>query len=367
MAFIIALSILLLLGVLQAAVPYLIKRTVVFGVTIPEQHIRDSRVVSYKKQYLIITSFMSLLFIGGFCFWVMLRNPSEDLLFLVSTIIEFAIIFISLALYFYFHQQTKSYKAESDWSEQLKQVGVVDLSVRTEDHLAPWYIYLFPMIVTIGLIGYTILQYDLLPDQIPTHWGVSGEPDAFTDKTPFTAIQLPIFLLLLQFMFIGIQFGMKFSGIKLSATNLQASKQRQLTLRKSTSWFSFFTVLLLTMLFAYFQLTTIHPEMIQNSLMKIILPSGTLILILVGTIILVLKVGLSDKKTKQVAVEDSIMDLDDDRYWKAGLFYFNKNDPSIFVEKRFGIGWTINFANPIGYLIIFGPLIIILLITYVLN
>lgn len=29
-----------------------------------------------------------------------------------------------------------------------------------------------------------------------------------------------------------------------------------------------------------------------------------------------------------------------------GAFYINRDDPSIFVEKRFGIGYTINFGNP---------------------
>ena len=27
------------------------------------------------------------------------------------------------------------------------------------------------------------------------------------------------------------------------------------------------------------------------------------------------------------------------------MFYYNPNDAALFVEKRFGIGWTFNFAN----------------------
>jgi len=34
-----------------------------------------------------------------------------------------------------------------------------------------------------------------------------------------------------------------------------------------------------------------------------------------------------------------------DECWKLGLFYFNPADPAIFVEQRFGIGYTVNFAN----------------------
>jgi uncharacterized membrane protein len=36
---------------------------------------------------------------------------------------------------------------------------------------------------------------------------------------------------------------------------------------------------------------------------------------------------------------------DDDRYWKAGFFYINRNDPSVFVPKRFGVGWTVNLGS----------------------
>jgi hypothetical protein len=31
--------------------------------------------------------------------------------------------------------------------------------------------------------------------------------------------------------------------------------------------------------------------------------------------------------------------------WKAGMFYNCKADPRVIVPKRFGIGWTINFAR----------------------
>jgi uncharacterized membrane protein len=35
-----------------------------------------------------------------------------------------------------------------------------------------------------------------------------------------------------------------------------------------------------------------------------------------------------------------------DRCWRAGIFYVNRDDPTLFVPKRFGIGYTLNFGNP---------------------
>jgi uncharacterized membrane protein len=47
-------------------------------------------------------------------------------------------------------------------------------------------------------------------------------------------------------------------------------------------------------------------------------------------------------------------DRDDDRFWKAGLLYVNRDDPAIVVGSRFGAGWTLNFGNPVARLIIAG-------------
>ena len=39
------------------------------------------------------------------------------------------------------------------------------------------------------------------------------------------------------------------------------------------------------------------------------------------------------------------MARDDDEHWLLGTIYCNRNDPSVFVPKRFGIGWTSNIAR----------------------
>lgn len=47
-------------------------------------------------------------------------------------------------------------------------------------------------------------------------------------------------------------------------------------------------------------------------------------------------------------------DRDDDRFWKAGLLYVNRDDPAIMVGARFGVGWTLNFGNRTAWLILAG-------------
>ena len=42
-----------------------------------------------------------------------------------------------------------------------------------------------------------------------------------------------------------------------------------------------------------------------------------------------------------------VMNRDDDTFWKAGMIYYNRDDPSVIVPKRFGIGYTVNYGNPL--------------------
>lgn len=51
---------------------------------------------------------------------------------------------------------------------------------------------------------------------------------------------------------------------------------------------------------------------------------------------------------------------DSDNY-KYGVFYYNKDDSRIIVPKRIKyMGWTVNFAHPLSYLIIGGILAMVI-------
>jgi len=361
MDLLIFLIIIVFLIAIQMAVPFLVKRTTVFGVTIPDEFVRDSKLTSYKKRYSFFIFIIGLMAVSLFLLWP-LENSNEELRVLLGTAILFSLLFINTALYFYFHAKTVQHKRGMKWGEDLKQVKMTDLSVRLHDTMLPSTLFLLPIIITLGVISYTALNYNLLPEQIPIHWGVDGKPDSFTAKTYASAHSMSLVLLVMQLMFFGINKTTKRSGIKLSATRLEESRIRQLTLRKYSSWFLLITSILITMLLSFLQLQMIHPNLVNDAVL-IVIPLIFIFIILIGTVIFAVKVGRAGTKIESPS-KSGISDLDEDQFWKGGIIYFNKNDPSIFVEKRFGVGWTINLANPIGYLIIICPLIVILLISF---
>ncbi len=54
---------------------------------------------------------------------------------------------------------------------------------------------------------------------------------------------------------------------------------------------------------------------------------------------------------------------DDDRYWYGGFFYNNPDDPAMFVPKRFGLGWTLNFGHPRAKLFLITLAVLVLVLV----
>ncbi|WP_445492787.1 DUF1648 domain-containing protein [Niallia sp. 03133] len=367
MAIIIFLTVTFFLGFLETLVPFIMRKTVVFGVSIPDEKSNVPKIRYYKKIYVIAAmsgSIIALIFflIGAFIF-----HAADNQLAIIGLIIQFGIIFWSLSFYFYLHGKILRLKKEQQWYSDQTAVKVTELNLRQSDEMLPWYLFTFPMIITIGLGIFTFTQYSQFPAAIPIHWGADGKPDHFVAKTYFSIISLLVVLLTMQWMFLGIHELTKKSGIKMSAVNRRGSRSRQLLYRKYTSWFLLLMTILITVLFSLLQVTTLYNG-IYNTLFMMLIPLVFLMITLASSLLFAIKVGKLNAQLDsgvKCSEKEKWVDVDEDHFWKGGLFYYNKNDPSIFVEKRFGIGWTLNFAHPIGYVVIFIPLLFILFIGFV--
>lgn len=362
--------ILIFITLLQAYIPKFLKSTIVFGVNVPEQHAKDKEILQLKNRYTAVVLLVGLIIFTVYIAWALLQNPQEEVLALVSVGVQIGALFLSVAYYFIMHTKMKKLKEQRSWFSGKNEVKVVDLGFQEKLQLLPRMVFIIPMIVSIGLIFYTFLKYPQMPDMIPTHWGPTGEADAFSEKNYFTVISLPLILLIMQVMFLFTSEGIKFSGTSINPQRKKTSVTQQLAFRKYSSWLSFVMSLGVTLMMGYFQLQTIHPE-VTSSLVMLALPIGFLVLAFTIVAIFTVKVGQGGSRIKvgeeETAVGNpNITSVDDDRFWKGGIFYVNKDDPSVFVEKRFGVGWSVNFARPLAWLFILGPTLLILVISFLL-
>ena len=53
-------------------------------------------------------------------------------------------------------------------------------------------------------------------------------------------------------------------------------------------------------------------------------------------------------------------------HWRAGLLYFNREDGALFVPKRLGFGWTVNWAQP-GAWLAMGVVLVLACLPFVLK
>ncbi|MFJ5792616.1 DUF1648 domain-containing protein [Lysinibacillus sp. NPDC093197] len=346
---------------MQIFVPYIVRETIVFGVTVPEQNVKHPALAIAKKRYAQIVGLLGaiILIIMFVFYWLLAPAESAQGILLLSCL--FGMLAVSMVLYWLNHQKVMKLKLRERWGLNIKQVRAVDLTARSRDEILPWPFYVVPIGVTVFLIMFTLLHYEQIPNAVAVHWGPSGAADAWQEKTYFSAVSLPLVMLMMQCMMWGIADSLKRSAIRLSINHQQESLESELKTRKFMSWNIALVSYSLTGLFTILQLSNIYPSMAEG---KKLLPLFIAFLVLILGSVLVyawkkrqLRLNYKDN------VVSEVMDIDEDRYWKGGLIYMNRQDPSVFVEKRFGVGWTMNFANPRGYIVIGLPLLILLLVS----
>lgn len=350
---------LLLLVLVQAFVPFFVKKTEVFGIYVPAEYTHQPTLVKMKKRYALLVSGIGLAAAVFYLFEFSGGAAAGNAIALWGIGLQFGVLLFSMGLYLFFHLQVKAEKQRQQWTAGKKVKVIVDLQFRQDLEMIAGIAFLLPAIVTCGLILYTLSTYGSLPDRIPVHWGPSGEPDRFTDKNVFTSQSLLLVLLVLQIMFYAINRSLKESGAKIRATGIKRSRERELASRKYGSWLLFIAALSSTLLLGNLQLSMIHPEM-AGSLWTLSFILGFLIVVLGAAAVYTFKIAKSGSDVEELPAEQGVMDADDDRFWKAGIVYFNREDPSVMVEKRFGVGWTVNFGNPKSWLVFLLPLLFLL-------
>ena len=181
-----------------------------------------------------------------------------------------------------------------------------------------------------------LANYNSIPDVIPTHWGASGNADAFADKSF-------IKILAIVGMMIGLGVVIYISSIsslktraKLSINSIDNSKKAHLHYLNMFG----FTFLILNIGCEVLFIDILIATMNASSVNPLILWPTTIIIILTANYQMYLYYKSPNKSKNAVYSID-----DDDSLWIFGCIYNNPDDPSLFVNKRFGAGWTVNIGT----------------------
>lgn len=225
----------------------------------------------------------------------------------------------------------------------------------------------FLILASAGL--YLYFYYDLLPDPLPVHWS-GPEPDRFVPKT-----WLAVFRSLM--VLVSICLLMEFTKANLANPNFT---RRILDPQEDDRESKFFGMQLrlllagqyfLALMYAWTTFVLRGPHAPQWIPAGWKFYGGLILTALFLPISIYLSVRYGQGGSRLPADPESLTaaprgDRTPDECWKLGQFYFNPDDAAVWVEKRAGVGYTLNFARPLSWLWLFGvlagPLILIRLL-----
>lgn len=345
-----------------AFMPYWTRKTENFGVSIPEDEYFRADFKKLRFQY--TRNLVGIHLILSVMLIVLSKYLVEDKLFIAFIVLLTLYLLLSFLLYLPPHFQMKRVKEKENWFSDQKQITMIDTSFHAEKTTLSSFWFSIPFLIVVATTTYTFFVYDAIPNKIPMHTSFSGHV-TYDDKTVGNLLIMPAMQVFMLFIFIMINYIIKNAKQQVDVKNPERSKVQNMHFRKRWSGFIIIMSVLMSILFTFIQFTFIYPALLPYSDAVII---TFLAIILIGVIYLSVRTGQGGSRIKVEANnQPNVIERDEDRHWKLGQFYVNKNDPAIFIEKRFGIGWTNNWAHPISWIllvtIIGMPLIIVWLLT----
>ena len=334
---------------------------IIFGVRVPKGYEKNEDILKldkeYKKNYLIYI--LPLIFIAN----IVIVFSSKISIFI--TMLFILVLVTNIPIFIYWKKMMKL-KEEKGWKSLGKNVVLVDTSIRKpkvrEEHVVI-KTRNFMLLLVIPLITFiiTMVVYKDVPNPFPIHYNAEGIADSFVNKEGFKGFfYLALFPVLVQTgMIILLALTNKFAvngKVEINSGTLEEIKEQRRVFKRFNSIMLFIISLEVSLMFAFIQMCTIFSLNISiiNGIFLPIILLTTIIFTVIGY-----KIGQGGKNIKINKEEEEIY-RDDDKYWILGNFYYNRKDPSIFVEKRVGIGWGVNIGNPIGLIITILPFILII-------
>lgn len=331
-------------------IPYWTRKTESFGVSIPESVYYTNELKKIRKQYAFVTGLLSLFIVAAFILLGMTFNDIENEMSILFTVTVILYLIFGFVIYLKFHYKMKQIKEKENWKQKMSQVITINTTFREQKLTYSNYWYMIPFLIALITAIISIKFYSRFPEQIPMNYDLAGNVTNWAKKSYRTIMFFPIMQVYMTLLFVFVNTIITKSKQQVNAENPEKSVTQNITFRRRWSLFMLVFGMAMILMLSMIQLSLIFT--INKTILFIfplVLTSG----IIIGTIVLSFTTGQGGSRVGSSTdhAGDKI-NRDDDQYWKLGQFYFNKNDPSIFLEKRFGIGWTNNWAHPLSWVLL---------------
>lgn len=330
-----------------------------FGVRVPLEYKNDRDILElekkYKKQNIIfilpLIILLNILYFLNIKMWALLTYI-------------FIVIGFTKILPIVYWKKMKKIKGEKGWKVLSKNVVIVETSLRQPKRNSKVKAlntkhYLILLVIPFIIATLTLINYNNLPELIPVHYNASGVIDKVVEKGTTAAYLnlagIPFMLVLMVFFFVFINKITVNSKSDLFSGKIKGTIEKKLLFKKYASIFTWILALETLIIMAIPQVSILFNLGIEIMTIPMII----LFISIGGFLVISYYFGQGGRNIKTTEEGEENYRDDDDRYI-LGSIYYNKNDPALMVEKRIGVGWTVNFAHPIGMIMMVLPFIIMI-------
>lgn len=348
-----------LIGSASLLTPVLTPRTVQFGVRVPAERAGDQVVAEARRTYWIGVGAVTVVaaLVGWFAGAVGAATIGALLVELVGT----------AAVYLVARSHIARAKQDGRWFEGRTQVTVTDTTLRTRPEPFPWLWTLPAVAVTVATAVVGAIRYPHMPERLVSHYDAGGHPTSYTDKTFVSAFGL-----------VGVQIGITVLIVAVAWVTARGKADLDVQDPRAAERHRRFVAVMarcVLVLAAAVDLTMLLAALAMWGLVGStgwfpVLLLAPVVVATAGLVVVTVRIGQGGSRLRlgegANRTDGDVVNRDDDRSWKLGMFYVNREDPSMFVQKRFGIGWTVNFGRPaavglfVGFLVVVAVLPIIL-------
>jgi uncharacterized membrane protein len=340
--------------VLALVLPSINSPTVPFGVRVPATRANDATVVKQTRFYRLRGLLGGIVATG---FGVVIDSVTGETFLLPLSVL--VLVGVWYGCFFLANHEIQAAKAAGGWYEGVRQGIAVDTELRTDPPRFPWLWLAPPLIVTLATVVIGVISYPSLPAILAVHYGAKGVPTRLAAKSVHTAFSLVFVQIGVTALLVGIAAAIFRSG----RPDLDPAHPLG-----SARWHRHYMSLSVKALLGL--VTMIDAGMLGSSLL---MWTGTVtswaplvvVLPILAAVVVAVVILTRNNRALDGGEEDTgLTHRDDDKYWRGGLFYINREDHALLIPRRFGLGWTLNFGNPKAAMLLAGVFALIgLLIT----
>jgi uncharacterized membrane protein len=221
-----------------------------------------------------------------------------------------------------------------------------------------------PLFILAAAALFLWLNWDLIPDRVAWRWSAEGTATDFRTKSVIG-------------VYTGLAIGAIVTSMMLAMGWTIVSRTRQVAIdgtaaagerkfKRLSAQRLLFSAYGAAGLSAAFSVAPVIRGTDRLPLLVRVL-LGAAVALSSGFLLVLIWIGQGGQRAIPADARDGIHgDATPDAAWKGGFLYYNPHDPALLVERRMGIGWTLNMANRWSWLIL-GAAVLAIVVSNVLR